>query len=51
MKQNHSWEREAVGSNPTDRGENGSKGHMLVDAAGAPLSLVVRGEPARCVAT
>jgi len=32
---------EATGKNPTDRGKQGSKLHLLVDAAGAPLSLQV----------
>ncbi len=35
--------REAVGRNPTDRGKNGSKRHLLVDGRGAPLSIVVTG--------
>jgi hypothetical protein len=35
--------QEAVGKNPTDRGKNGSKRHMLVDGAGVPLALVVTG--------
>lgn len=35
--------QEAVGSNPTDRGKNGSKRHLLVDSRGAPLSLTVTG--------
>jgi transposase len=34
---------EAAGKNPTDRGKNGSKRHMLVDGVGVPLSLVVTG--------
>lgn len=35
--------QEAVGPNPMDRGKNGSKRHLLVDARGAPLSLIVTG--------
>jgi|GEM_PF-398231 len=35
--------QEAVGPNPTDRGKNGSKGHLLVDGRGVPLSIVVTG--------
>ena len=34
---------EAVGPNPTDRGKNGSKRNLLVDANGIPLSLVATG--------
>ena len=34
---------EEVGRNPTDRGEKGSKRHILVDEHGVPLSLVVIG--------
>jgi hypothetical protein len=33
--------QEAVGRNPTDRGKNGSKHHILVDERGVPLSIVV----------
>ena len=33
--------QEEVGRNPTDRGEKGSKRHILVDEHGVPLSLVV----------
>ena len=33
----------SVGPNPTDRGKNGSKRHLLVDGRGVPLSLVVTG--------
>ena len=33
--------REAVGPNPTDRGKNESKRHLLVEERGVPLSLVV----------
>ncbi len=33
--------REAVGPNPTDREEKGSKRHLLVDGRGVPLSLIV----------
>jgi len=35
--------QESFGSNPTDRGKNGSKRHLLVDAHGVPLSIVVTG--------
>ena len=35
--------REAVGPNPTDRQKKGSKRHLLADAPGIPLSLVVTG--------
>ena len=35
--------QESVGPNPTDRGKNGSKRHLLVDGRGVPLSLVVTG--------
>ena len=35
--------QESVGSNPTDRGKNGTKGHILVDECGVPLSIVVTG--------
>lgn len=35
--------QEAVGPNPTDRGKNGSKRHLLVDGLGVPLSLIVTG--------
>ena len=35
--------QEQVGPNPTDRGKNGSKRHLLVDGRGVPLSLVVTG--------
>jgi transposase len=31
----------ATGPNPTDRGKYGSKRHILVDARGAPLSVIV----------
>ncbi|UCZ56250.1 IS5 family transposase [Desulfurispirillum indicum] len=34
---------ETVGKNPTDRGKNGSKRHVLVDGRGVPLSIVVTG--------
>lgn len=34
---------EAVGPNPADRGKNGSKKNLLVDANGIPLSLVATG--------
>jgi putative transposase len=34
---------EKTGKNPTDRGKLGSKRHILVDARGAPLSIVVSG--------
>lgn len=35
--------QEAVGPNPTDRGKNGSKRHLLVDGRGIPLSFIVTG--------
>lgn len=35
--------QESTGPNPTDRGKNGSKRHLLVDGRGAPLSLIVTG--------
>ena len=35
--------RDAVSPNPTDRGKNGSKRHLLVDGRGVPLSIVVTG--------
>ena len=35
--------QEGVGRNPTDRGKQGSKMHLLVDKRGAPLSVVVTG--------
>ena len=35
--------KEQVGPNPTDRGKNGSKRHLLVGGRGVPLSLVVTG--------
>ena len=35
--------REAVGPNPTDGGEKGSKRHLLVDGRGVPLSFIVTG--------
>jgi transposase len=35
--------QETVGKNPTDRGKNGSKRHLLVDGAGVPLSMVATG--------
>ncbi len=41
--------QEAVGRNPTDRGEKGSKRHLLVDGRGVPLSLVVTGANAHNV--
>lgn len=34
---------DAVGRNPTDRGKQGSKVHLLVDERGAPLALHVTG--------
>ena len=34
---------EKTGKNPTDRGKLGSKRHILVDARGAPLAIVVSG--------
>ncbi|WP_333887812.1 transposase, partial [Clostridium sp.] len=33
----------SVGANPTDRGKNGSKKHILADGRGVPLSVVVTG--------
>jgi putative transposase len=35
--------QQSVGPNPTDRGKNGSKRHLLDDGRGVPLSLVVTG--------
>ena len=35
--------KETVGHNPTDRGKNGSKRHILVEGRGVPLSIVVTG--------
>jgi transposase len=35
--------QEAAGPNPTDRGKNGSKRHLLADAHGLPLSTIVTG--------
>ena len=35
--------QESVGPNPTDRGKNGSKRHLLVDGRGVPLPLVAAG--------
>ena len=35
--------QEAVGRNPADRGKNETKRHLLVDARGVPLSIVVTG--------
>ena len=35
--------QESVGPNPTDRGKNGSKRHLLLDGRGVPLSLIVTG--------
>ena len=35
--------QETVGRNPTDRGKNGTKRHILVDGRGVPLSIVVTG--------
>ncbi|XUT91607.1 IS5 family transposase [Ottowia caeni] len=35
--------QQSVDPNPTDRGKNGSKRHLLVDGRGVPLSLVVTG--------
>ena len=35
--------QESAGANPSDRGENGKKRHVLVDERGAPLSIVVTG--------
>lgn len=32
---------EKTGRNPTDRGKQGSKRHLLVDARGAPLAIIV----------
>ena len=40
---------ELTGRNPTDRGKLGSKRHVLVDARGAPLSIVVSGANAHGV--
>ncbi len=41
--------QKAVGPNPTDRGKNDSKRHLLVDGRGVPLSLVVTGANAHDV--
>ena len=41
--------QEAVRRNPTDRGKQGSKCHLLVDGRGVPLSLVVTGANAHDV--
>jgi len=35
--------REAAGPNPTDRGKQGSKRHILVDGAGVPLPITLTG--------
>lgn len=35
--------REDTGRNPTDRGKQGSKIHLLVDKRGAPLAVVITG--------
>lgn len=35
--------QETVGPNPTDRGKNGSKRHLVTDGRGVPLSLVTTG--------
>ncbi|MDY5697269.1 MAG: transposase [Victivallales bacterium] len=35
--------QELAGANPTDRGKQGSKKNLLVDAVGIPLSIVVTG--------
>ena len=35
--------QESVGPNPTARGKNGTKGHILADEYGVPLSIVVTG--------
>lgn len=34
---------EATGANPTDRGKKGTKRHLLTEAAGLPIGLVVTG--------
>src|SRR5262245_22983075 len=34
---------DGVGPNPTDRGKNGSKYHVMVDAKGTPLTCRVSG--------
>ncbi len=34
---------QATGSNPTDRGKSGTKGHILTETHGLPISLVVTG--------
>jgi transposase len=36
-------EAEATGRNPTDRGKPGSKRHLLTEAKGLPLALIVTG--------
>ena len=35
--------KDDIGSNPTDRGKNGPKRHLLVGARGVPLAIVVGG--------
>jgi transposase len=35
---------EKTGSNPTDRHKAGSKHHLLVDAGGTPLNVILTGE-------
>lgn len=35
--------RKKVGENPTDRGKNGTKKSLLVDAEGGPLGVVIEG--------
>lgn len=37
---------EQTGKNPTDRGKLGSKRHILVDARGAPLAIIISGAQA-----
>lgn len=34
---------EATGANPTDRGKSGTKRHLLTEAAGLPIGLIVTG--------
>lgn len=42
-KKGAAGEDEATGSNPTDRGKAGSKRHLLTDAKGIPLAVVLSG--------
>jgi putative transposase len=42
-KKGAAGEEEQTGSNPTDRGKAGTKRHLLTDAKGIPLSVVLSG--------